>query len=78
MTRVTIYHRDHCPPCKAVLRDVVPRLQKAGIQVELVDTVKEHIKAPIVPYIVAEGTSDRVRCKGYPPEKCIQAILSLK
>ena len=37
MRSATVFTRAGCGPCVAVIRDVVPRLEAAGLDVEVVD-----------------------------------------
>ena len=37
MRSATVFTRSGCGPCKTVISDVVPRLEAAGLDVEVVD-----------------------------------------
>lgn len=59
-----------CPPCRAVMERVAPRLRAAGVDVSVVEG-----GAVVYPTIVArDGAGNRIRCRGYPPEEAVQAM----
>lgn len=37
MRSATVFTRAGCGPCRTVIRDIVPRLEAAGLDVEVVD-----------------------------------------
>lgn len=72
MRRAVIHVRPGggCPPCRAALERVAPRLRAAGVDVSVVEG-----GAVVYPTIVArDGAGNRIRCRGYPPEEAVAAM----
>lgn len=80
MRSATVFTQPGCGPCRAVIRDVVPRLEAAGLDVEVVDLHDRpcHARAfgiDAAPTIIAhDGRGHRIRCRGYPCEEAIRAM----
>lgn len=78
--KVTIWKRRGCGPCERVMREVVPRLERAGASVSVKDAHDHPCEAlregvTVFPTIVAETSSGTVRVQGYPPEEAIRDII---
>lgn len=72
MRRAVIHVRPGggCPPCRAALERVAPRLRAAGVDVSVVEG-----GAAVYPTIIAsDGAGNRIRCRGYPPEEAVAAM----
>lgn len=80
MRSATVFTRDGCGPCRAVVRDVVPRLEAAGLDVEVVDLHERPCYArafgiDVIPTVIAhDGHGHRIRCRGVPCEEAIRAM----
>ena len=84
MRSATVFTRAGCGPCGAVIRDVVPRLEAAGLDVEVVDLHERPCYArafgiDAVPTVIAhDGHGHRIRCRGVPCEETIRAMCAGK
>ena len=80
MRSATVFVRAGCGPCEALLRDVVPRLEAAGLDVEVVDLHDRPCfarafgvgAAPTV--LAADGHGHIIRSIGYPTEQAVRAM----
>lgn len=80
MTTATVWKRKGCGPCERVMREVVPRLEAAGVRVTVKDVHDHPCEAmregvTMVPTIVAETPAGTVRARGYPPEEAVADII---
>lgn len=80
MRSATVFTQPGCGPCRAVIRDVVPRLEAASLDVEVVDLHDRPCYArafgiDVAPTIIAhDGRGHRIRCRDYPCEEAIRAM----
>ena len=80
MRSATVFTRAGCGPCKTVIRDVVPRLEAAGLDVEVVDLHERPCYArafgiDVIPTVIAhDGHGHRIMCRGIPCEEAISAM----
>ena len=79
MSRCVIWHRRGCGPCAATIRALVPELEGAGVEVELMDVHDHPTQAraegiDYLPAVVFEDGPRRVVCRGYPPPEAVEAM----
>lgn len=80
MTEAIVWTRRGCGPCERVKREVVPRLERAGVKVTVKDAHDHPCEAAshgvtCFPTIIADTPRGRVTVKGYPPERAIRDII---